>query len=386
LTEHGSPISPEIVRLASHREVNDIRVRGSALVAALLRGVLDRAVDIVTEARVERLTTRGGDVVGVQFVDAGGRRCIDVRGGVVLASGGFEWNGAMTRAFLGHEVAALTAPTNEGDGLRMAMEAGAQLANMTSYWGQPATVDPTLTANGRPVLQFVPGRDRPGSIIVNRHGRRFVNEGIAYHDFVRAFSVFDPVSREYPNEPPVWMIFDEAMRRSTPMLSIVPDEPAPSWLTSAATIEGLAHLVGIDPPGLCTTVKQFNHNAVHGLDPDFHRGTVWFEAFMADGPRPESSLAPVVEPPFYALEIRDGTIGTNGGPAIDSFGRVRSAGEGVVSGLYAAGNVSACVFGPGYPGGGATIGPGLVFGTLAGRHAACRARECQDIVVQEQLR
>jgi succinate dehydrogenase/fumarate reductase flavoprotein subunit len=386
LIEHGSPISLEVLRLAMDRHVNDVRVRGSALVAALLRGVLDRSIDVVTEARAERLTIVGDEVVGVQFAEGDGRRCVDVRGGVVLASGGFEWSGAMTRAFLGHEVAPLTAPTNEGDGLRMAMQAGAQLANMTSYWGQPATVDPTLTAGGAPVLQFVPGRDRPGSIIVNRHGQRFVNEGIAYHDFVRAFSVFDPVTRRYPNEPPVWMVFDEAMRRSTPMLSIVPDRPAPAWLPSAGTIEALARTVGIDPDGLCATVARFNDNASHGVDPDFHRGTVWFEAFMTDGPRPESTLAPLTEPPFYAVEIRDGTIGTNGGPSIDGDGRVRSAYGGVVPGLYAAGNVSACVFGSGYPGGGATIGPALVFGSLAGRHAARRAREHRDVVVREPLR
>jgi hypothetical protein len=213
-----------------------------------------------------------------------------------------------------------------------------------------------------------------------------VNEGVAYHDFVRAFSVFDPVSREYPNKPPVWMIFDEPMRRSTPILSIVPDEAPPAWLPSAGTIDGLARAVGIDPVELGATVERFNGSAVHGVDPDFQRGTVWFEAFMTDGPRPESSLAPLIEPPFYALEICDGTIGTNGGPSIDAHGRVRSAFGGVVPGLYAAGNASACVFGPGYPGGGATIGPALVFGALAGRHAAQRATEPRNTVVKEPLR
>src|SRR5438067_6640062 len=317
LHRYGSLMHPEIVRLASDRNQSGGRGGGGAGGGACGRGVLDRSVRVVTEARVGRLTTAEGAVTAVEYAEGGERRRVSASGGVVLASGGFEWNDGMTRAFLGHAVAPLTAPTNEGDGLRMAMEAGAQLANMTSYWGQPATIDPTLTVDGRPVLQFVPGRDRPGSIVVNRYGHRFVNEGVAYHDFVRVFSQFDPVAHDYPNEPPVWMVFDEAMRRRTPMLSIDPNRPAPAWLPSAETIDGLARTVGIDPLGLSDTVERFNHNAARGEDPDFHRGTVWFEAFMSDGPRPETCLAPITEPPFYALEIRDGTIGTNGGPRID---------------------------------------------------------------------
>ena len=382
LTTYGSPLHPEVVRLAEGRQDDDVRVRGSALVAALLRGVLDRGIPVRTEAPATRLITADGGVTGVAYPSSS----IDARGGVILASGGFEWNETLTQAFLGHSVAPLTAPTNEGDGLRMAMEVGAQLANMTSYWGQPATVDPTLTVNSKPVLQFVPGRDRPGSIVVNRRGNRFVNEGVAYHDFVRAFSIYDPVGREYPNEPPVWMIFDEAMRRRTPLMSIAPDAPPPDWLPASTTIDGLARTVGIDPAGLCATVERFNHNAKRGVDPDFHRGTVWFEAFMSDGPRPETCLAPIAEPPFYALEIRDGTIGTNGGPRIDAHGRVIGQGGTVIAGLYAAGNVSACVFGPGYPGGGATIGPAIVFGTLAGRHAAQRAAHVVTVASEEPAR
>ncbi len=79
-------------------------------------------------------------------------------------------------------------------------------------------------------------------------------------------------------------------------------------------------------------------------------------------------------PPFYALALHNGTLGTSGGPRIDANARVRSYRGGVIPGLYAAGNASACVFGPAYPGGGATIGPALTFGYLAGKHAAGEPR------------
>ena len=67
-----------------------------------------------------------------------------------------------------------------------------------------------------------------------------------------------------------------------------------------------------------------------------------------------------MEPPFYAIEIHPGTLGTNGGPQIDRDGQVSKLGGGVVGGLYAAGNTAANVFGWEYPSGGGTIGNGMV--------------------------
>ena len=131
----------------------------------------------------------------------------------------------------------------------------------------------------------------------------------------------------------------------------------------------------MDADGLEATVARWNDQVGGGDDPDFHRGTVWFEAFSMGGPTPARCLVPVAEPPFYAVRLHNGTLGTSGGPRIDRHGRVRSYRGGVIRGLYAAGNASACVFGPAYPGGGATIGPALAFGYLAGKHVATRPRQ-----------
>jgi 3-oxosteroid 1-dehydrogenase len=80
----------------------------------------------------------------------------------------------------------------------------------------------------------------------------------------------------------------------------------------------------------------------------------------------------IERPPFYAMPLYDGTLGTNGGPRVDQHARVLRHDGSVIPGLYAAGNACASVFGPAYPGGGATIGPALTFGYLAGRHAGSR--------------
>jgi hypothetical protein len=140
----------------------------------------------------------------------------------------------------------------------------------------------------------------------------------------------------------------------------------------------LADRIGVDPGGLEHTIDRFNSHAAHGEDPDFHRGTLWWEAFMSGGPSPGKCVGPVDVAPFYAVQIHDGTLGTQGGPLVDEHARVLRYRGGVVEGLYAAGNASACVFGPAYPGGGATIGPALTFGYLAGQHAAARPAQALE--------
>ena len=210
-------------------------------------------------------------------------------------------------------------------------------------------------------------------IIVNRHGRRFVNEGATYQDLPKSFLVFDQLGQEFPNEAPVWMVFDQRVKDTQTVLDIRPDEPAPEWMPTAPTLADLARVIGVDADGLEQTVERFNSNVAVGVDPDFKRGTMFWENFLGGGPTAESSLAPISSAPYYALPIYHGVLGTNGGLRIDEHARVLSFRGGVVEGLYAAGNTTASVFGPSYPGGGATIGPAIVFGFRAGAHAAARA-------------
>jgi succinate dehydrogenase/fumarate reductase flavoprotein subunit len=215
-------------------------------------------------------------------------------------------------------------------------------------------------------------RSTPGVIVVNKHGRRFVNEGVTYQDFPRVVADFDPVAIDYPNEAPQWVIFDQRVKDSAVILpSVLPGEPAPDWIAQARSVGELARRIGLDAPTLEETVNRWNEQVAEGEDREYRRGTTTFELHMTgQPPSPARCMAPVSQPPFYAVALRNGALGTNGGPLIDTNARVRNSGGGVVAGLYAAGNVAASVFGPAYPGGGATIGPALTFGYLAGRHVA----------------
>jgi succinate dehydrogenase/fumarate reductase flavoprotein subunit len=366
VSKGGADGGASLMELITDRMKQGIFTMGAALVAALLRGALDRGVEVVTGARGQQLVTDDvGRVVGLKVND---NQLINARRGVVLACGGYEWNAELVKAFLPvPEVVPLSPPGNEGDGLIMGLEAGAALGNMGSAWWYPAMRDPTMSYEGQPLYHLGAGRNLAGVIVVNRHGRRFVNEGTTYQDMPRAFLTYDPVALDYPNQAPVWMIFDRRVKDRQLVLNIYPNQPAPDWVARADTLEGLAKEIGIDGDGLAETVSRFNQYVEAGHDPDFARGTFFWENFMEGGPTPATSLRRIDEPPFYALPIYHGVLGTNGGLRIDSRARVRALRGGVIDGLYAAGNVTASVFGPAYPGGGATLGPALTFGYLAGR-------------------
>ncbi|HLY81680.1 MAG TPA: FAD-binding protein, partial [Acidimicrobiales bacterium] len=348
----------------ARREAEDVRSKGAALIGMLFKGLLERGVDVLLSTPGRELVVAGGAVVGVRCEQDGADLWVGARKGVVLACGGFEWNREMVRAFIGYDLYPVSPPNNVGDGLVMAAEAGGALANMNSYWGTPAMLDPAIVRDGDLVPQFDAGRGLPGTVIVNQHGVRFVNEAVPYNDWPKVFGDFDPSAMEYPNQAPAWMIFDHQVKESVKILSIIPGEPVPDWVPQAPTVRGLAERLGLDPTTVETTIARFNENAARGEDPDFERHRV---GLMGVAP-----LRPVDQPPFYAVAMYPGTLGTNGGPRLNANGQVRSVRGGVVPGLYAAGNTAANAYGSAYPSGGGTIANGMTFGYLAGRHAAAQ--------------
>ena len=107
-----------------------------------------------------------------------------------------------------------------------------------------------------------------------------------------------------------------------------------------------------------------------GLDPDFHRGESAYDRYWGDRGSDNPALGPLEQAPYYAIEIVSGAIGTKGGIVTDGDGRALDAFGEPVPGLFAAGNTTAHPMGPGYPGAGATLGPGCTMGFVAGRTCA----------------
>ena len=361
---------PAMIAERSSRNANGL---GLALVGALLKGCLDRGVEPQLEHRAVGLDLDNGRVRGVRFETPNGTRTVSACRGVVLATGGFEWADELVRTYLrGPMTGPASAPTNTGDGLRMAVAAGAELGNMTGAWWAPVSRVPGETTWDRPRVRLVlPERTRPRSIMVNGSGRRFCNEAGNYNAMGGVFHSFDPATFSYPNQP-AWLVFDHAYLTTYDVLAMPPTDHAPDWMAQGQSVRALAGVIDVPADALEATIERFNGNARAGHDPDFGRGSNAFDHFNGDRrlPEPFTTLGPIDRAPFYAIKIECGTLGTNGGPRVDAKARVLRAGGGVIDGLFAAGNVMASPTGMAYGGAGGTLGPAVTFGYIAGREGA----------------
>lgn len=347
---------------------------GQAMVARLLKACLDRGIVPLLGVETQRLIKEGGRITGIEGVRAGKPLALRARRGVVLATGGFEWDEDLRQTFLrGPVTAPASPPTATGEGLKLAMAAGARLGNMTSAWWAPTLVTPDAPwPGGAPRAQIVLiERTVPHSIMVNRAGKRFCNEAANYSALGGVFHQFDATRYEYPNLP-AWLIFDAQYAARYPLGTRQPGQPLPDWVMRAETIKDLARQIGLDPAALGATVARFNAHADAGTDPDFGRGTSPYDHFYGDRSRtgPFVTLGAIREAPFYAVEIASGLLGTNGGPRTDGKGRVLGHDGAPIAGLFGAGNAIAAPTGGIYAGAGGTLGPALTFGYLAGRAAA----------------
>jgi 3-oxosteroid 1-dehydrogenase len=357
----------------ARRQEHDERGRGQALVGRLFLACLDAGIQVFRGHRARELVTAGGRVTAVRFETADGELTVGARRGVVLATGGFEWNEKLKRAFLrGPLTHPVSPPTNTGDGLLMAMRVGAMLGNMREAWWMPAA-DLPEGINSMNRVMITADRTRPRSIMVNRHGRRFTNEAANYNAFGGAFHAEDVASFDYANLP-CWLIFDhEYLRRYGTVGPYPPSDTPPGWLPGFDSVESLAEHLGVPAGTLRSTIEQWNANAAAGRDPDFHRGQSAHDRWWGDPAYkgdPRGTLGPLDTPPYYAISVKSGALGTKGGPQVDRNARVIDLDGHPIPGLYAAGNVMASPFGMTYGGAGGTIGPAMVFGYLAGLHLA----------------
>jgi 3-oxosteroid 1-dehydrogenase len=293
---------------------------------------------------------------------------------VVIATGGFEWNQELVKTFLrGPMTGPVSVPENEGDGLLMAMEVGASLGNMSSAWWMMSVKESSAQGQGTHphYLLCTSERSRPGSIMVNRSGRRFVNEASNYNALGFALHNFDPGDYGYPNLP-YWLIVDNRYTSKYRFFTGSPGKPLPPYVKTADTLEQLGALLGIDGEALAASAERFNAMVRNGHDDDFGRGDNSNDNFWGDPSfePPFCTLGVIDEPPFHAVELEAGALGTCGGPRTDADARVLDLDGNPIGGLYACSNAMAGVTAGAYGGAGGTLGPGMTFGFIAGRHAA----------------
>ena len=366
----------------AEREEGDYRGVGQALAGSLFKAVLDRNIPVEFEKRARRLVKEGDRVIGVIAEDANGRDyCVRARRGVVIATGGFEWNEKLVKTFLrGPLTGPVSVPENEGDGLLMAIDAGAQLGNMQHAWWMQSMLEfEPQHRDAKPnYLLGSNERARPGAILVNRAGKRFVNEAANYNALGKSLHDYNAGTHSYANLP-YWLIIDQRYRDKYWTFTAAPGAAAPPFMMQADTLDALAEMAGIDAAGLTATVARFNQMVRNGHDDDFNRGDNAYDNYFMwgdpDFEPPHSTLGPIDQGPYYAVKMEAGALGTSGGPRTNGDAQVLDWQDNPIPGLYAAGNAMASVLVDIYGGAGGTLGPGMTFGYLAGRHLGQAASE-----------
>jgi succinate dehydrogenase/fumarate reductase flavoprotein subunit len=385
-TTLGQPIPKDLPPgEMERRQAHDERGLGQSLIGRLLRACLDRGLEPMLGTRATGLIIEEGRVAGVRVTDAEGDRELRAPN-VLIATGGFDNDPALVRAFLRGPVDHFVSPPgNTGDGLRMAMRAGAMLGNMREAWWMPI-VEVPQEVNSAGKLMLTAERTLPGSIMVNREGRRFVNEAANYNAFGGAFHEHDVGAFRWRNLP-CWVIFNQDFYQRYGFANHYGGErearaEPPQWVVRAPTLAGLADRLGIPEGALEATVDRWNGQVDAGRDPDFHRGESAHDLWWGDPSMKgdiRATLGRIGAGPYYAVEVKSGALGTKGGPQTDARARVLDLDQRPIAGLYAAGNAMASPMGMTYGGAGGTLAPAMVFGFLAGRDAAARVAESRGV-------
>ena len=331
---------------------------GEGLVEMLYAIAEARKTDIMYETAARSiLVNEEGEVYGIVAMAPEGMIQIEAPS-VILACGGFEGSTEMRRRYLGEgwDLVKLRGTRyNTGDGLRMAIDIGAQTAG---HWGGcHASVvsedSPMIEAEAVGCIRY----SYLYGIMVNTEGRRFVDEGENFIVYTYA-----KYGKQIARQPAgvAFQIFDSKV------LSLLRPEYQNAVKAVSTTLEGLAEEIGIDPKALVATVEDYNKSIKKGaaFDPAKRDG------LCTNGLDPDKSnwAQPIDTPPYEAYACVCGITFSYGGVRVNEKTEVLDTRGMPIVGLYAIGEMSGGVFHFNYP-----SGTGLVKGTITGRMAAAEA-------------
>lgn len=347
----------------------DLTGMGAALQGRLLEIALREQIPILLDTEVTGWVMEGGRVAGVLARRDGNEMEIRARDGVIANAGGFSHNDEMRSRFMRAPTSrqwTLASPGDTGEVMQLAIAAGAATACMEQAWWSSISILPDGSLASHPM-----DISKPHCLMVDQTGVRYTNESTSYVAVGNAMYARNSVSPAIPS----WLISDSRHRTRYRWGGRPPGKPPREWLASgymlqADTLDELATQCGIDPRVLRENVERFNGFARRGRDEDFGRGIGAFNHRCGDVTvRPNPNLGTVEAPPFYAVKLYPGDVGTSGGLVCDEFARVLNESGEPLPGLYATGNISASVMGRSYTGGGGSIAAAVVFGYIAARHA-----------------
>ena len=349
--------------------------QGHSLIGSLYYSMLKKGGELWLNTALQSLIHSESDdglsiVTGAVIERDGQNMTVNAKQAVILAAGGFEHNDEMRAQTLPQPSNAdwsMSQENNTGDAIQAAQKIGAAVDLMQHAWWIPVVHVPGWD---RPMGLFAE-RSLPGLVMVNQRGQRFTNEALPYLESGYALYQSKTV--------PCWVVFDADFRKKYPFGPLTPGWATPDkllpkrvWdiLIKANTLEELADKTGIDWAGLSETIERNKRFAASGVDEDFNRGGSFYDRYYGDARNtPNPCIADIVKPPFYALRLYPGDIGTKGGLLTNEHAQVITESGTKIKGLYAIGNTSSSVMGDKYLGAGATLGPAMTFGYLAALHA-----------------
>lgn len=351
---------------------------GNALAGRLLQSTLQLGVCLRTGITVERLVNEDGRICGVEVSTQGVTKLIRARKGVILSTGGLSHGGDLRARFVPTAAGTLSASVKPGKsarGAQLALGAGGRLSALTeegAFW-VPASTFTRRDGSQGVFPHTVTDRSKPGLIAVGSNGKRFVNEAVSYHEFVRAQLANAELA------VPAFLLCDSRFLWKYGLGRIKPFTF--SWSVSAALKDGylnratnfndLAAQLGIPPDALRLTVEHYNTHASQGNDPEFGRGSNAYQRHLGDADQtPNPCVAPIQTGPIYAVKVWPADLGMSAGIVTDDHARVLGPDDAPIPGLYACGNDMASVMEGSYPGPGITLGPALTFAYLAARHVS----------------
>jgi 3-oxosteroid 1-dehydrogenase len=358
-----------VARLTGRRWV----AGGAALQGRMLKAALRAGVDIRTGSPVQALVVDDGRVSGVVTMRDGQALRVGARLGVLVNAGGFARNQAMRDRYVpGTSVQwSMAAPGDTGEMIEEMMRIGAAVAQMDERVGNQILMPPgSEDSEVKPTAQSMTAA--PHCILVDRTGLRYLNEGGSYMAYAKGMLERDKTVPAVPS----WAIFDAQYLAKSMLAGTMPGSKKPQrwfddhWLRQADSLDALAQQLDLPAQNLRATVERFNGFVDANRDADFHRGERAYDRWLGDEfHRPSPSLGRIERPPFCAVPVWPGDVGTYGGVVTDEHARVLRADGSVIEGLYATGVSTASVMGRYYPGAGSSVGPSFVWGFVAACHA-----------------
>jgi succinate dehydrogenase/fumarate reductase flavoprotein subunit len=337
--EKAWPFKEKAIPAPRGHKVEKVGSEGGGLVMKKLTARAEElGVRFHYDANVRNLVADdSGRIVGLRYTHFKEERFVRARAGVVLAAGGFAMNQAMLEQYCPRLADAGVFkqgnPNDDGAGINLGIAAGGRAIHMDGA---------LITA------PFYPPESLLKGILVNKHGKRFVNED-SYHARTMSACLEQPDGVAY-------LIADNATfgRPEIQMQELID-----AW----ESVEEMEADLGLPEGALQTTLAEYNEHAARGEDPEFHKHADW--------------VVPLQQVPYAALQCSLGKsvyVGfTLGGLKVSVEAEVLDASGQPVAGLYAAGACASNIAqdGAGYSSG-TCIGESTFFGRRAGRHAANR--------------